>query len=212
MRQPNQPHHQRQVRIKTRRKTRRATKPSAIASADFFSEKYDVYRGINIMKKLFVTFVLSLVWVSGAWAHGDISKLPTSVQILQYELLLYMNPDSLETRNNLAMALYLTNKLEEAEKELTYVIGKDPQDFDALDGLGVVLIKKKKYQEALEYLDKAVKINEHDMMVHVHLSVAYEKMKLPEKAHSELEKARSLTSDPVELEKIEKELKLVGGE
>jgi len=162
-------------------------------------------------KKLTLAFVLCLVWVGLARAHGDISKLPDSVQIMQYEMLLYMSPDDLATRNKLAMALYRANKLEEAEKELKYVLEKDSVNFDALDGLGIVLTKMARCQEALQYLEKAVSVNDQDVMAHVHLSVVYEKLKLPEKAKSELDKARSLTSDPVQLENIEKELKLVSG-
>jgi tetratricopeptide (TPR) repeat protein len=156
-------------------------------------------------------FVLCLVWVELAWAHGDISNLPNSVQIMQYRLLIYINPDDLKSRNMLAMALYRTNELEEAEKELIYIIERDSLNFDALDGLGIVLIKAGRYQEALHCLEKAVKINEEDVMVHVHLSVLYQKTRLPERAKSELEKARSLASQPIELENIEKELKLVRG-
>ena len=163
------------------------------------------------MKKLCLTFILCLVWVGLAWAHGDISSLPNSAQIMQYRLLLYMSPDDPAPRNNLAMALYRTNQLEEAEKELRHILKRDPLNFNALDGLGIVLIRMDRLQEASEYLNKALKINEKDVMVHVHLSVVYQKMNLPERAQSELEKARSLTSDPVELGNIEKELKLVGG-
>lgn len=162
-------------------------------------------------KKLTLAFVLCLAWVGLARAHGDISKLPDSVQIMQYELLLYMSPDDLVSRNKLAMALYRANKLEKAEKELKYVLEKDSVNFDALDGLGIVLTKVARCQEALQYLKKAVSVNDQDVMAHVHLSVVYEKLKLPEKAKSELDKARSLTSDPVQLEDIEKELKLVSG-
>jgi tetratricopeptide (TPR) repeat protein len=163
------------------------------------------------MKRLFLTFILCLVWVNGAWAHGDISKLPNSVQIMQYRLLLYMTPEDPGPRNGLAMALYRTNQLEEAEKELRYILERNPQNFDALDGLGIVLIKMQRYQDALQYLNKALSVNDQDVMVHVHLGVLYQKMELPERAKSELDKARSLTSDPTQLEKIEQELKLVGG-
>lgn len=163
------------------------------------------------MKTLCLAFILCLVWIGSAWAHGDISSLPNSAQIMQYRLLLYMNPDDLEPRNNLAMALYRTNQLEEAEKELRYILKRDSLNFDALDGLGIVLIKMGRCQEASKYLEKAQEINEQDVMVHVHLSVVYGKMKLPERAKGELEKARSLTSDAIELENIEKELKLVTG-
>ena len=163
------------------------------------------------MKKLSLTFILCLVWAGWAWAHGDISQLPDSVQIMQYRLLLHMNPDDPAPRNGLAMALYRKNQLEEAEKELRYILKRDSLNFDALDGLGIVLIKMERHQEALQYLKKAVTINEQDMMVHVHLSVVYEKLKLPESALSELNKARSLASGPIQLEDIEKELKLVSG-
>ena len=164
------------------------------------------------MKKLCLTFVLCLVWAGWAWAHGDISKFPNSVQIMQYRLLLHMNPDDPAPRNGLAMALYRTNQLEEAEKELRYILKRDSLNFDALDGLGIVLVKMERLQEALQYLKKAVTINEQDVMVHVHLSVVYEKLKLSESALSELEKARSLASDSIQLEDIEKELQLVSGD
>ncbi|MBE9505115.1 MAG: tetratricopeptide repeat protein [Proteobacteria bacterium] len=130
---------------------------------------------------------------------------------MQYRLLIYIDPDDLTSRNSLAMALYRTNEPEEAEKELRYIIERDSLNFDAQDGLGIVLIKAGRYQEALQCLEKAVEINEEDVMVHVHLSVLYQKTGLPERAKSELDKARSLTLQSVELENIEKELKIVNG-
>ena len=163
------------------------------------------------MKKLSLPFILCLVWAGWAWAHGDISELPNAAQIMQYRLLLYMNPDDPAPRNRLAMALYRTNQLEEAEEELRYILGRDSHNFDALDGFGIVLIKMGRYQEALQYLEKAISINDQDVMVHVHLCVVYEKMKRPERAQNELEKARSLATGTDELEKIEKELELVSG-
>ena len=174
----------------------RATQPSGIR-LDFASGS--------------LMFIICLVWVELAWAHGDISKLPDSVQIMQYRLLIYMDPDDLTSRNSLAIALYRTNELEEAEKELRYIVERDSQNFDAQDGLGIVLIKAGRYQEALQCLEKAIEINEEDVMVHVHLSVLYQKTGLPERAKSELDKARSLASQSVELENIEKELKIVNG-
>ncbi|OEU46355.1 MAG: hypothetical protein BA872_06745 [Desulfobacterales bacterium C00003060] len=164
------------------------------------------------MKKLLLTLILCLVWTGHTWGHGDRSELPNAAQIMQYRLLLYMTPDDPAPRNGLAMALYRTNKLEEAEGELRYILERDPLNFDALDGLGIVLIRMERYKEASEYLNKAVAIDEQDVMVHVHLSVLYEKMRLPEKAESELEKAKSLAAVTAELEKIDKELELVSGE
>jgi Flp pilus assembly protein TadD len=163
------------------------------------------------IERLFLAVSLCFFWTGAGFCHGDISKLPTSVQIMQYRLSIYINPEDLEARNGLAMALYRTNELVEAEKELREVLERDPMDFDALDGLGIVLMKRGDYAQALESLKKAVKVNEQDVMVHVHLSALYEKMKLPEEAKAALHKARFLAPDEMELENIEKELELVGG-
>lgn len=163
------------------------------------------------MRGLSMALVLCLVWVGLAGAHGDVSRLPNSVQIEQYKLKIWINPDDLVTRNKLAMAFYRSKQLAEAEEELRYILTKDSADFDGLDGLGIVLIKMGKYQDALEYLEKAARMNEQDVMVHVHLSVVYQKMKLPEKAQGALRKARSLASNPHELKHIEEELHLVSG-
>lgn len=163
------------------------------------------------MKKLSLTFILCLVWVGWAWAHLEVENLPDSVAIIHYRIVLDLTPDDLTTRNRLAMALCRTNKLEEAQRELGYILERDPLNFNALDGLGLVLIKMERCQEALEYLKKAVEINEQDVMVHVHLAIAYQEMKLPERAQYELKKARSLVKDPTQLQNIEKEIRLVTG-
>jgi Flp pilus assembly protein TadD len=152
-----------------------------------------------------------MVWTGFAWGHGVITHLPDSVQIEQYRLRIWLKPDDLDTRNKLGMALFRSNELGEAEKELRYVVDKDPKNFNALDGLGAVLIKMKKYKEALKYLEKAATINETDVLMHVHLSVAYEKLKKGKKAKSELKKARALAAGTDEAELIDKEIDLVDG-
>ncbi len=163
------------------------------------------------MKKLSLLTLVFLLWSNMAWGHGNISKLPSSVQVMQYKMKLYMDKDNLDSRNGLAMALYRTGKLDEAIKELSTVLKADPQNFDATDGMGVVLIKKEKYKEALEYLQKALAMKEKDIMVHVHLAVAYDKLNLADKSKAELEIAGSLVSDASEIEDIDKELKIVSG-
>ena len=153
--------------------------------------------------------MLCLVGAGLAWGHADIEGLPDAVAILAYKQILYLTPDDLATRNTLAMALFRKNQLEDAKKELGYILKRDPQNFDALDGFGVILIKTQKYEEALQYLKKAVAINDKDMMVHVHLSAVYQKMKLPQEAQEELKKARSLAADPMQVKRIDEELRLV---
>jgi tetratricopeptide (TPR) repeat protein len=163
------------------------------------------------MKKLCVQLILCLVGTGLAWGHADIEGLPDAAAILAYKQILYLDPDDLATRNKLAMAFFRKNQLEDAKKELTYVLKKDPRNFDALDGFGVVLIKTARYEEALQYLKKAVAMNDEDMMVHVHLSAAYQKLRLSQDAQKELKKARSLAADRRQVKCIDEELRLVTG-
>ena len=163
------------------------------------------------MKRCFLLIILCAAWATSAWGHSDIEGLPDAVAIMSYKQILYLNPDDLEARNKLAMALYRTNKIEEAEKELEYVLKKDPNNFNALDGYGVVLIRAKKYKDAMQYLDKALRVNDKDVMVHVHVSVAYEKMNMRDQATAAWKKAQSLAS-PEERKQLRNEWKIVSGQ
>jgi len=161
------------------------------------------------MKHWIAGLALFLLMGGTAHAHGNISNLPNSVQILQYRMLLYLNPKDNVARNNLAMALFRTNKLDEARGELDKVLKSDASNFNALDGMGIVLLKMGKYTEALDYLKKALAIKKDDMMVHVHLAAVYKKLSQPEKAAAELEQAKALSKKPDAEKLIEKELKLI---
>ena len=161
------------------------------------------------MQKLLLTLCLVLMTAGTAAAHGNISKLPDSVQILQYKMKLYMNADDADTKNKLAMAYFRTNQLDEAKKELAAILDKDANNFDALDGMGIVLIKQGKSAEAMEYLRKALVINEKDVMIHVHLSVAHTQLNQPDLAKSEMDKAKTLAAGTDELTRIQEEVKLI---
>ncbi|NPA94335.1 MAG: tetratricopeptide repeat protein [Thermodesulfobacteria bacterium] len=163
------------------------------------------------MKKrhlLSLVLVCSLLTPSMAFSHGDISKFPPSVQILQYKMALYMNPDDLETRNKLGIAYWLANRLKEAQKEFQAVLEKDPRNFNALDGMGLVLLKAGDLKSALSYFNKAEEINPSDVLVHVHKAVTFERMGKDESAQEEFAKAKSLATD-LDREKIDKELELL---
>ena len=163
------------------------------------------------MKKILIIFAMFMALAATVHAHGNISKLPDSVQILQYQMKLYMNVDDFDSRNNLAMAYFRTGRLEEARKELVYIIDKDAVNFDALDGMGIVLFKMGRNREALEYLNKAVAINPQDMMVHVHLSLVCGKLDMKEQADREMAMARSMAEGPEKLKEIDTEIAIISG-
>ncbi|CAK8715037.1 Tetratricopeptide repeat-containing protein [Candidatus Electronema halotolerans] len=164
-----------------------------------------------MLKKLIVALFLLLLAAGSAAAHGDISNLPDSVQIMQYKMLLYMDPDDAETKNKLAMVYFRTDQPELAVQELKGVLAKDAHNFNALDGMGVLLLRQRKAEEALQYLQQALAVNDKDVMLHAHLSLAYEQLGQADQAAASLKKAKELSSGPNGAAAIEKEIKLIKG-
>ena len=161
------------------------------------------------MQKLFFALLVLLLSAGSAAAHGGISKLPDSVQIMQYKMLLYMDSDDIDTRNNLAMAYFRTNELAEATEQLEEVLKLDANNFDALDGMGIVLLRQKKGAEAVKYLEQALALNEKDMLVHVHLSLAHRLLNQPDLAKKSLETAEKLAVTPEAVAEIQEEIRLI---
>ncbi len=161
------------------------------------------------MKKLALSVLLLLVSASFAFAHGGISKLPDTVQIMQYKMKLYMNADDADTKNNLAMAYFRTNQLDEAKNQLLPILEKDANNFNTLDGMGIILLKEGKADKALQYLQRAKEVNDKDLLLQVHLSVAHKQLNQADLAKNAMEKAKAMASSPEDLTKIQKEVKLI---
>lgn len=161
------------------------------------------------MRKLFLTLLALLISAGSAAAHGGISKLPDSVQIMQYKMLLYMDAEDAAIRNNLAMAYFRTNELTEAARQLEEVLKADVNNFDALDGMGIVLLRQKKGADAVKYLERALALNDKDMMAHVHLSLAHQQLNQPDLAQKALETAEKLAATPEAAAEIQEEIKLI---
>ena len=146
---------------------------------------------------------------SQVFAHGDISKFPPSVQILQYNMALYMNPDDLETRNKLGMAYWLAGQMDEAQKQFEKVLKKDSHNFNALDGLGLVFMQKDALEKAMQYFNSAEKINSSDILVHIHKALVFEKMGRKVDAEQEFSRAKTLSAGPADKQKIKDEIKML---
>ncbi len=166
----------------------------------------------RLSANLFILCLFTTSAIPGdALAHGNISNLPAPVQIMQYRLLIYMNPDDLVSRNKMAMVLLRTNKLEEARAQLDYILQKDSKNFDALDGLGILLMKQGHMDEAKTKLLQAERLRPYDPMVHLHLYVLYKELGQNTLAGAEMERARGLCKDQKAAARIEAELKFVEG-
>lgn len=164
-----------------------------------------------MLKKLILALFLLILAAGSASAHGDISNLPDSVQIMQYKMLLYMDPDDAETKNKLAMVYFRTDQPELTVQELKGVLAKDVHNFNALDGMGILLLRQRKAEEALHYLQQALAVNDKDAMLHAHLALAYEQLGQADQAAASLKKAEELFSGPDAAAAIQKELKLIKG-
>jgi len=172
--------------------------------------KSDACSEIKAMMKTLVLLITSLfLFPVLSFGHGDISKLPSSVQVLQYKMALYMNADDLDTRNKLALAYFATGQIDQAEKELKIVLAKDSNNFDALDEMGLVLYRKGDMQGALRYFERAGKINPHDMMLHVHTYVVCRELHQDKRADEELARAQALATGEEDRKRIEKEIGLL---
>ena len=120
-----------------------------------------------------------------------------------------MDTDDTATRNNLAMAYFRTNELTEAAQQLEEILKVDANNFNALDGMGIVLLRQKKGAEAVKYLERALALNDKDMMVHVHLSLAHQQLNQPDIAKKALETAGQLAATPEAAAEIQEEIKLI---
>jgi Flp pilus assembly protein TadD len=159
-----------------------------------------------------LAIVLYFCWFGIASGHFIFEEFTPSDAIGIYKHMLYLNERDFEARNALAMAYCRTGKLLEAEKELEWILKRDEQNFDAINGMGVLLLKKGKYKNALSYLEKAVKLNNSDPMVYVHLSAAFHMLNKKDKAMAHWKKALFLAYSHSEREKLKDEMRWVIGQ
>ncbi len=130
--------------------------------------------GSLLKKKVFrVAALLLVLWgaptANGVLAHVDSVAMPDPVAEMEYRILLEFQPDDHASRNKLGMVLLRLGQLDEALKEFSFVLDKEPANFDALDGAGVVLQGKGDHAAAVERLEQAAEVNPQDRQVHLHL-------------------------------------------
>ena len=76
---------------------------------------------------------------------------------------LKMSPDNYIARKYLGAILFNRKKFAESERELKAVLGKTNMDLQVSLLIAACCVELKKYDEALEYFDKALKINPSDI-------------------------------------------------
>lgn len=124
-------------------------------------------------------------------AHVSADNMPDAVAEVEYSIFLEFQPKDTVIRNKLGMVYYRLNKLREALREFSRVLKHEPDNYDALDGMGLVRTAQGKYDEAIDLHRRAIVLNDDDMMGYFHLGSALEKNGLLPEAMAEYRKAQA---------------------
>ncbi len=97
-----------------------------------------------------------------------------------------------------ATALHQSGKLEEAEKGYRLVLRFEPKNADALALLGSLLCDKKQFEDAIDYINQAIALDNNAGLFYFYLGNAYEKSQQLGRAEEAFERAVRLMPDWVE--------------
>ncbi len=106
---------------------------------------------------LLLVFILTLTPVP-ALAHYTGELLPDSVAVMEYQMIISMQPNDTLTRNKLGMVYLRQNKLDKAKEQFLEILKIDPRNFDALDSLGIVSTRLGDFRGAVQWYTEALKV------------------------------------------------------
>lgn len=109
---------------------------------------------------VFIFVVFAVLFPTAAFAHYEGELLPDSVAVMEYSMIISMNPKDTLIRNKLGMVYIRQNKPAQAREQFIEILKVEPRNFDALDSLGLVCDREGKYKEASEWYAKALKVKD----------------------------------------------------
>lgn len=167
-----------------------------ISNEQMTQTKNGVGKAGERVRALFLALLFSAALTTErAWCHVT-DVMPDGVAEMEYQILLDFQPEKAEVRNKLAMVLFRKQKFKEAEAELRTVLKQEPTNFNALDGLGLVMTSTGRAKEAVPQFLAAIEIAPQDIMVHYHLGQAYVLLKDSSAADKAFSKALELAQQP----------------
>ena len=130
------------------------------------------------MKQTVIILLILLVSVPvPASAHYEGELLPDSVAVMEYSMVISMAPKDTLTRNKLGMVYLRQNKITKAKEQFAAILKIDPDNFDALDSMGLACDKEAKFKEASDWYGKALKVKAKDAGVKQRYDTAMNKAK-----------------------------------
>jgi protein O-GlcNAc transferase len=103
-----------------------------------------------------------------------------------FEQALRRQPDNADVLSNLGYIASQRGEQEKAERLLRRAIALDANGFPAHHDLGRLLVKLKRYEEALSVLRRGAELNKKDPGVHYQLFLAYSRLRRKADADQEL--------------------------
>jgi len=85
-------------------------------------------------------------------------KFQYKQSIIFFSRVIEKNPNFAEAWNKRATAYYLIRDYEKSISDINYTLILEPRHFGAMDGLGMIFIKSKRYSQALEIYREILKI------------------------------------------------------
>ena len=127
-------------------------------------QQHSIFKGI---------ILFGLIFLATAPANCHISeKMPDPIAEVEYQMMLDFEPTDLLTRYKLAMVYYRLKKDGLARAEFETILAKDSDHFHALEGLGMLLIRQKKYESARANLEKATRSEKRESGTYFYLGKA----------------------------------------
>jgi len=140
------------------------------------------------------------------------AEMPDPIAEIEYQMMLDFEPGDMLTRYKLAMVYYRLKKDSLAEKELKTVLNSKPNHFLALEGMGMLLVRQQKFQEAVNTLKKAAAHKDKESGTFFYLGKAQQGLGMIDAAKTSYQQGmRLLKSEPkkkraVSLEEFQKAL------
>lgn len=134
-----------------------------------------------------------------ARAHSDIPASGPEAILENAEKALLLNPNIVEAHNLKAIALSKLNRNDEAEEIFKLLISKVPGYADANSNYGLLLRDQKRYAEAVDFFDRAVKLDPANPENYIQRARARLETEAFERSKAELEQALKLFNDNANL-------------
>ncbi|WP_400192392.1 tetratricopeptide repeat protein [Hymenobacter sp. B81] len=123
-----------------------------------------------------------------------------------YEKVLNENPQNLDAKTNLGMALMAGPNPVAGITMLREVLATDPRNEKALYNLGILALQSNQADKAVDRFQELVRVNPKNVTGQFYLGVALAQDGQKEKAKQAFQKTKSLSSDPGLLTSVNEEL------